>query len=97
MTKMKRELVLVAMLGILVSATAGVLPANAHALWREPGPVGWRELPSYQGWAYCDNFYDGPPSASTPSGQPWPTATEQQVYWCHSENKGSWIPVSSLM
>jgi hypothetical protein len=40
---------------VVVMLATGPLPANAQLL--DPGPVGWRELPSF-GWAYCDNFYD---------------------------------------
>jgi hypothetical protein len=90
---MMRTLVLVTMLAMLVGATVGVLPANASALWREPGPVGWRELPSF-GSAYCDNFYDGPPMATTLSGAPLGGIRQQHVYWCYPENTGYWIPTS---
>jgi hypothetical protein len=63
---------------------------------RDPGPAGSRDLPSF-GRAYCDNFYSGPPMATTASGAPLPELHKQWVYWCYPENTGYWIPTSAAI
>ena len=79
----------------VVMLASWALPAYALSP-RDPGPVGVRVLPSL-GTAYCDNFYDGPPMATTPSGAPWADIQQQQVYWCYSEAQGYWIPTSATI
>ncbi len=76
---------------VMVLAT-WALPAYAVSP-RDPGPVGTRWIPEL-GQAYCDNFYYGPPTATTPSGAPWTELHQQHVHWCYSEATGSWVPTS---
>jgi hypothetical protein len=79
-----------------VLATRTTLPAYAVSP-RDPGPVGQRVLPSL-GSAYYDNFYDGPPTATTPAGEPWKGAQLELVYWCYyPENTGSWVPTGAAI
>ena len=81
------------LIGVAVMVLA-TLAVPAHAVSpRDPGPVGTRWIPEL-GHAYCDNFYYGPPMATTPSGAPWPELSKQQVHWCYSEAKGYWVPTS---
>ena len=86
-------LMLAAVLVAVILAT-GTLPA--YAAPQDPGPAGSRDLPSF-GRAYCDNFYSGPPVATTPSGAPLPEIHKQWVYWCYPENTGYWIPTSAAI
>ena len=79
---------------VMVLAT-WALPAYAYSP-QDPGPVGYRYLPSV-GQAYCDNFYDGPPVSTTPAGTSWQGVQLEQVYWCYSENTGYWIPTSATI
>ena len=92
MASMRRIITLtVSTLLVVLALATGVLPASAQSY--EPGPVGWREVPSY-GSAYCDNFYDGPPMATTPAGGPIPAALQGHVYWCYPESTGYWVATS---
>jgi hypothetical protein len=84
----------VVLIGVAVMVLATwALPAYAVSP-RDPGPVGSRWIPEL-GQAYCDNFYDGPPMATTPSGAPWGELHQQWVHWCYSEAMGYWVPTSS--
>ena len=83
----------VVLIGVAVMVLATwALPAYAVSP-RDPGPVGSRWIPEL-GQAYCDNFYDGPPMATTPSGAPWGELHQQWVHWCYSEAMGYWVPTS---
>jgi hypothetical protein len=76
---------------VALALATGALPAVAQSY--EAGPVGQRELPNY-GSAYCDNFYDGPPTATTPAGGPIPDALQGHVYWCYPDITGYWVATS---
>jgi hypothetical protein len=77
---------------VVVVIAMWAVPTTAQGA-QGPGPVGWRWIPEL-GQAYCDNFYDGPPMATTPSGAPWTELQQQQVHWCYSEALGYWVPTS---
>jgi hypothetical protein len=82
------------LIGVAVMVLATwALPA--YALGQDPGPVGWQTKPGTTSPVYCDNFYNGPPMATTPSGDPLSEVHKQQVYWCYSEEQGYWIPTSA--
>ena len=78
-------------LAVVVLATMLALPAYA-ASPSDPGPVGYRLIPEEGQQLYCDNFYDGPPMATTPSGAPWQEIQEQWVHWCYLDTY--WVPTN---
>ena len=83
------------LIGVAVMVLATwALPAYASAP-QDPGRVGWQIKPGTTQPMYCDNFYNGPPMATTPSGDPWSEFHKQQVYWCYSEEQGYWIPTGA--
>ena len=85
----------VVIVGVAVMVLATwALPAYAASSPSDPGPVGARWIPEAGRALYCDNFYDEPPMATTPSGAPWAEIQKQQVHWCYSEAKGYWVPTS---
>jgi hypothetical protein len=91
--KMVQTMKRILLIGVAVMVLATwALPAYAVSP-RDPGPVGSRWIPEL-GQAYCDNFYDGSPTATTPSGVPWAEIQKQQVHWCYSETKGYWVSTS---
>jgi hypothetical protein len=85
-------LMVAAVLVVVILAT-GALPA--YAAPQDAGPVGYQTAPGTTAPMYCDNFYNGPPMATTPSGDPLPELHKQQVYWCYSPSQGIWIPTSA--
>ncbi len=99
LTQAMKRMVLIAaallllLLMVLLATWAAALPAHAVSP-KDPGPVGYRYLPEI-GRAYCDNFYNGPPQATTPAGGAWQGVQLEQVYWCYSESKGYWVPTSA--
>ena len=85
----------VVMVGIAVLVLATwALPAYAASSPRDPDPVGARWIPEAGRALYCDNFYDGPPMATTPSGAPLPEIHKQWVHWCYVDTKGYWVPTN---
>ena len=85
----------VVMVGIAVLVLATwALSAYAASSPRVPGPVGARWIPEAGRALYCDNFYDGPPMATTPSGAPLPEIHKQREHWCYVETKGYWVPTN---
>jgi hypothetical protein len=83
-----KRMVLIGIAVVVLAAWA--LPACA-ASPRDPGPVGYRWIPEAGRALYCDNFYDGPPTATTPSGAPWAEIQERWVHWCYVGTKGYWV------
>jgi hypothetical protein len=89
--KIKR--ILLIWVAVMVLATWAQPAYAASPL--DPGPVGLRWIPEVGQELYCDNFYGGPPMATTPSGAPWAELQEQWVHWCYLETKGYWVPTNS--
>jgi hypothetical protein len=87
-----KRVVLIGVSAMVFAAWA--LPAYA-ASPRDPGSVGYRWIPEAGQALYCDNFYDGPPTATTPAGAPWGELQEQWVHWCYVDTKGYWVPTNA--
>jgi hypothetical protein len=90
MVQTMKRIVLIGVAVVMLASWA--LPAYALSP-RDPGPVGVRVLPSL-GSAYCENFYDGPPVASAPSGDPLRGIQLEWVYWCQQKSTGYWVATS---
>ena len=95
MVQTMKRIVLIGVAAIMLATWA--LPAYAAPFTRDPGPAGSRWISEARAVMYCDNFYDGPPMATKPNGEPWADIQQQQVYWCYSENEGYWIPTSATI
>ena len=84
------------LIGVAVVMVLAMWALPAYAVSPlDPGPVGLRWIPEVGQELYCDNFYGGPPMATTPSGAPWAELQEQWVHWCYYETKGYWVPTNS--
>jgi hypothetical protein len=87
--------VVIVVVAVMVLTTWALPAYGAAPSPSDPGPVGLRWIPEAGRALYCDNFYYGPPMATTPSGAPLAEIHKQWVHWCYLDTEGYWVPTNA--